>query len=150
MPDCVRAFASGSPVRIRNPAATRPWQHVLEPLCGYLLVAETMREAAEAARAWNFDPGADNVATVGDVVALVAEAWGGSPTWSADPGPHPHEAGLLAVDASQARQHLSWKPRLDLRQSVTWAVDWYKCQLAGEDVRLLIQNGIERYETEIA
>ena len=96
VPDCMRAFAQGKAVRVRNPHATRQWQHVLDSLCGYLLLAEALLAGSEAAQAWNFGPSTDNVASVGDVVHLLVAHWGGGASWNADPGPHPHEAGLLA------------------------------------------------------
>jgi CDP-glucose 4,6-dehydratase len=145
VPDCMRAFAQSETVRVRNPRATRPWQHVLDPLCGYLLLAETLLAGSEAAQAWNFGPSTDNIATVSDVVQLLVTHWGDGASWSADPGPHPHEAGLLAVDASQARHELDWRPRLDLCDAVRWTVDWYRRQRAGEDAAALIRAQIGDY-----
>ena len=151
VPDCIRAFAADQPVRIRNPAATRPWQHVLDPLAGYLLLAESLLSGPEAAqaqasRAWNFGPSIENVATVGEVVARLSQAWGGTATWSADPGPHPHEAGLLSVDASLARHELGWRPRLMLANAIETTVAWYRHQLAGRDPAALIHADIDHYE----
>lgn len=145
VPDCMRAFAQGKAVRVRNPHATRPWQHVLDPLCGYLLLAEALLAGSEAAQAWNFGPSTDNVASVGDVVHLLVAHWGGGASWNADPGPHPHEAGLLAVDASLARHELDWRPRLNLKDAVRWTADWYRRQLAGETAAALICAQIEGY-----
>jgi CDP-glucose 4,6-dehydratase len=147
VPDCLRAFGEGRSVRIRNPAATRPWQHVLDPLCGYLVLAERLLVDAEAARAWNFGPGPDEVRPVADVVRLVAEAWGGGADWSADPGDHPHEAGLLALDSSLARLRLGWRPRLPLAAALRQTVAWYKRRRAGADPYGLVLAEIEAYAT---
>lgn len=148
VPDCIRAFAEGQPVRIRNPAATRPWQHVLDPLCGYLILAERLLDGADVAQAWNFGPGVDDVRPVTDVVRLLAEAWGPGGAWITDPGDHPHEAGLLAVDASMARTRLGWRPRLPLRAALRQTAHWYKRQLADEDPHGLIIDDLERYGTD--
>ncbi len=145
IPDCIRAFAASQPVRIRNPAATRPWQHVLDPLAGYLLLAQSLLTGPESAKAWNFGPSLDNVATVGEVVARMTQSWGGTATWSADPGPHPHEAGLLSVDASLARHELGWKPRLMLVDAIETTVAWYRHQLQGQDPATLIHADIDHY-----
>ncbi len=145
VPDCIRAFAAGQPVRIRNPAATRPWQHVLDPLCGYLLLAERLLGEQDAAQAWNFGPGPDDVRPVADVVGHLAEAWGDGAAWAAAPGEHPHEAGLLAVDAALARARLGWRPRLPLAMALRQTAGWYKRQRAGEDPHRLILAEIAAY-----
>jgi CDP-glucose 4,6-dehydratase len=147
IPDCVRAFATGAPVQIRNTVATRPWQHVLEPLSGYLLLAERLwQDGPEVAEAWNFGPTIDDVRPVGWVVDQVVSRWGDGATWVAAEGQHPHEAGLLAVDASKARARLRWHPRLPLAEALSWTVEWYKRQLKGEAVDGLVGEQIERYE----
>ena len=145
VPDCIRAFAAGAPVRIRNPHATRPWQHVLDPLCGYLLLAESLFEDNQAAGPWNFGPGPDAIRPVSEVVRLLAEAWGDGARWTADAGPHPHEAGLLAVDAAKARARLDWRPRLTLDAALGQAAGWYRRHRAGADPRALIQAEIDAY-----
>ena len=145
VPDCLRAFAAGQPVRIRNPAATRPWQHVLDPVCGYLLLAEALLRGPDAACAWNFGPAPGDVRPVTDVVALLAEAWGDGAAWTLDAGAGPHEAGLLAVDAAQARARLGWRPGLDLPAALRWTVDWSKRRQQGVSARLLVLDDIERY-----
>ena len=145
VPDCVRAFAAGRLVSIRNPAATRPWQHVLDPLCGYLLLAESLLAGKPNAEAWNFGPGMDDVRPVTDVVRLLTEAWGDGAAWALDKDAHPHEAGLLAVDAAQARARLGWRPALSLAAGLSWTAAWYKKHLAGAPARHLILDDIERY-----
>ena len=147
VPDCIRAFANHEPVRIRNPDATRPWQHVLEPLCGYLLLAERLwQEGAPYARAWNFGPAAEDVEPVSAIVAGLAGFWGQGAAWQADPGPHPHEAGQLAVDSSRARKHLQWLPRLRLQDAVGWTGAWYRNHRAGEPAAQLVHSDIARYQ----
>ena len=146
-PDCVRAFAAGQTVAIRNPNATRPWQHVLEPLCGYMLLAERLcASGQDFASAWNFGPAMDDVQPVSKVVQRLAEAWGPEASWHVTEGPHPHEAGLLAVDASLARRRLGWTPRLDLGQALDWTGRWYKNAASGADAAGLVESDIERYE----
>ena len=147
VPDCVRAFAAGQTVQIRSPHATRPWQHVLEPLCGYLLLAERLWTAGQNfAEAWNFGPAMDDVQPVSTVVQLLAQAWGGDATWHISEGPHPHEAGFLAVDPSLARKRLGWRPRLQLESALEWTGRWYRQHAAGTDAARLVAADIERYE----
>lgn len=146
--DCVRAFARHEPIRLRNPRAVRPWQHVLESIWGYLLLAERLVvEPAAAAEAWNFGPFESSVRSVEDVVAAFAAAWGRDASWLADPGPHPHEAGTLLVDGAKARSRLGWRPRLAVDEAVAWTADWYRRSYAGEPAAALCEAQIERYET---
>lgn len=142
VPDCMRAFAASEVVRIRNPIATRPWQHVLDPLCGYLILAEHLLAGNKVAEAWNFGPGMEDVRPVTEVVGMLAEAWGRGAGWALDAGSHAHEAGLLAVDAARARARLNWRPRLPLPVALRRTVRWYQRQLAGEDARDLILEDI--------
>ncbi|HYZ63570.1 MAG TPA: CDP-glucose 4,6-dehydratase [Acetobacteraceae bacterium] len=143
IPDCVRAFAAGLPVRLRNPEATRPFQHVLDPLCGYLLVAERLQEDGAAAQAWNFGP--DGAPTVAELVRLFANHWGDGAAWTADDAPHPPESATLALDASLARDRLRWRPRLDLDTALRRTATWYKQHLAGACARTLIRDEIAAY-----
>lgn len=146
VPDCIRAFTAGRSVPIRRPRATRPWQHVLEPLCGYLLLAEDLyRRHDGAAQAWNFGPPAADIRPVAEVVALLAAAWGDGASWTLDPGPHPHEAGSLAVDAARAQAALGWRPRLGLATALEWTARWYKRAAAGEHPAALVAEDLERY-----
>ena len=146
IPDFVRALTAGRELVIRRPNATRPWQHVLEPLLGYLLLAERLFDG-EAEGAWNFGPDANDVRPVRWVVERLCEAWGDGARWRIDGGSHPHEAGLLALDASKARARLDWRPRLGLDDTVLWVCEWYKRQAAGEDARALTNEQIERYQS---
>ena len=147
VPDCMRAFASGRPVVLRRPAAVRPWQHVLEPLSGYLSLAERLSsEPRSFGEAWNFGPAIDDARPVAWVVDRLSTFWGDGARWEPDSGPHPHEAGVLQVDASKARARLGWTPRLSLEESLRWTVEWYKRLGAGEDAAALTLAQIERFE----
>lgn len=133
VPDAMRAFLAGETVRIRNPQAVRPWQHVLEPLSGYLAVAEALcgPEAADFAQSWNFGPGPEAEQTVGTVVSRLGALWGDGAVWSLDDGPHPHEAGWLALDSAKARRLLGWTPRWSLDQALEATVAWYRASRDG-------------------
>lgn len=147
VPDCVRAFGAGHPVPIRNAHATRPWQHVLEPLSGYLLLAERLfQDGARVAEAWNFGPSLEHVQPVSWVVRELVAQWGDDAKSISAPGDHPHEARLLAIDAGKARARLRWTPRLHLTEALKWTVDWYKRQRAGEPAGRLVGEQIDRYE----
>lgn len=147
VPDFVRSTLGGSPVRIRNPAAIRPWQHVLEPLYGYLLLAERLWADGDAyAGGWNFGPAEVDAAAVGTVISSLVSLWGASARWSADEGLHPHEASFLKLDSSKARSLLHWKPCLGLPTALAWTVDWYKSHAAQGDVLALCLSQIKRYE----
>ena len=132
VPDIVRAGLAGEPVLIRNPGSTRPWQHVLDALAGYLTVAARLLDGDRVAEAWNFGPDADGVADVREVARTVVEAWGpGHPDFLFGDGSGPREAGALALDSAKARARLGWRPRLDLRGAVGFTVDWYRAWAAG-------------------
>lgn len=152
VPDAIRAFCAGRPLELRNPAATRPWQHVLEPLSGYLQLAERATAGEpQWAGAWNFGPLDENVVTVGEVAARLAEAWGDGATWRAVGGSAdaPHEAGLLKLDTSMARTRLRWAPRWDLRRTIGESVAWYRAFQRGESaltLRDLMLTQIDAFE----
>lgn len=146
VPDFVRATLHGEPLRVRNPQATRPWQHVLEPLSGYLLLAERLwSDGAAFASAWNFGPDDCDARPVGVLADKLAMLWGQPASWAAAPGPHPHEAHFLKLDSSKARQQLGWRPRLGLDNALAWTVEWYQARAAGADVRALCLEQIEEY-----
>lgn len=148
VPDCIRAFIAGEPVQIRHPRATRPWQHVLEPLCGYLLLAEQLSTSGrEFARAWNFGPSVDDIQPVQQIVERLASAWGATATWRVAEGFHAHEATSLAVDSTLARLHLGWHPRLPLPDALTWTASWYKQYDSGMNARALVEADITRYDS---
>ncbi|MBN9420582.1 CDP-glucose 4,6-dehydratase [bacterium SCN 62-11] len=134
VPDCLRAFAQGQPVELRYPQAVRPWQHVLEPLSGYLLLAQ--REGFEGG--WNFGPkGDEGHAEVGQVVESLARLWGEGARAVLSTEKHPREAGLLRLDISKAQAELGWQPRWSLEQALAATVDWQKGFLAGTSAREL-------------
>lgn len=149
VPDCLAALSRGESVAIRNPRATRPWQHVLEPLSGYLLLAERLhREDGQGvAEAWNFGPEIGDVQPVSTVVDHLVRLWGGTSRWHLVEGAQPHEAGLLAVDAAKARARLGWQPRLRLGEALAWTVEWQCRHQAGEPAATLVLDHIKRYES---
>lgn len=150
VPDLLAAFAAGRPARIRSPEAVRPWQHVLEPLSGYLLLAERLWHG-ECAGAWNFGPDERDARPVAWVADRLCAAWGGGASWERDAEPGPHEAHLLRLDASRARARLGWAPRLRLAEALDWVVEWHRAWHRsgggdGGDVRATTEAQIERYE----
>jgi CDP-glucose 4,6-dehydratase len=134
LPDSVRAVESGELLRVRNPQAVRPWQHVLSPLSGYLQLAQELSEG-RAARAWNFGPREHDVRTVSWVVERLAELWDGALSWEVDERPNPPEAGHLALDSGDAERLLGWSPPSDLEQALELVVDWHRAQQEGADMR---------------
>jgi CDP-glucose 4,6-dehydratase len=147
VPDCMRGFAKRQSVAIRNPGALRPWQHVLEPLCGYLLLTEALcREPARFAQAWNFGPSPEMLQPVRYLVERLSQAWGGG-TWHVAEGAHPHEAAMLAVDSARAAESLAWRQRLDLDTALDWTGRFYRGLSEGADAARLMTAEIERYES---
>ena len=129
VPDAIRAFSTGRTLEIRNPDAVRPWQHVLEPLTGYLLLAQALTtDPARFARGWNFGPAPADMASVRDVIGLLGRHWGVTQPWAAQPGDHPHEAAMLTLDSSAAADLLGWRPRLTLDQALALTADWYRAE----------------------
>lgn len=146
IPDCIRALYRGETITLRNPGATRPWQHVLEPVSGYLSLAEALYGDAERFDdAWNFGPDPAPVFTVQQVVALAVKNWG-SGRCEAVGGKTHHEAGLLALDISKARQKLAWAPTWDTPQAISETVKWYREAGSMDSYELCIQQ-IEAFET---
>lgn len=146
IPDLMRCFASGQSVAIRNPHATRPWQHVLEPLRGYLLLAEKLFEAGGIfSGPWNFGPRREDSRPVEWIAEKMAEAWGGGAAWVVDDGSHPHEAAVLTLDCSKAAESLHWIPLLALPEALSMTLDWYRCYFRGEDVREKCLRQISEY-----
>lgn len=127
VPDCVRALKAGRPIDVRNPRAVRPWQFVLEPLYGYLLLASSMlRSPGEFTGAWNFGPDFESAVPVGTVVDKVVRLWGSGEWADRSGGDAPHEAGLLSLDCTKAKALLGWKPRLSLDEALDWTLAWYR------------------------
>jgi len=147
VPDFVRAMTSGTGFEIRNPTATRPWQHVLEPISGYLTLAEKLcAEGAGVAEAWNFGPDPADCRPVSYLAERMTGLWSNGAGWSPQPGRHPHEAHFLMVDSTKARARLGWRPRLGLDRALDWTVDWYRRAQGGEDAWALMEEQIRRYE----
>ncbi len=154
VPDLIRAFAAGQPVLVRNPQHIRPWQHVLDPLAGYLMLCERLFDSPGFSEAWNFGP----ITSGWDVpVALMVEkaaaVWGGGASWQntddSSPleasGRYPTERRALRLDATKAVQRLGWHPRLDLETSVRWTIEWYQRLNEGRSARKLTLDQIETY-----
>jgi CDP-glucose 4,6-dehydratase len=147
IPDLMRAFLAGQPCLIRNPSAIRPWQFVLEPLRGYLMLAERLTEdASRFASAWNFGPADTDAQPVSWIADELARTWGKDASWSQDAGTHPHEAHSLKLDASKSRACLGWHPVLPLKPALNWVVEWYRTFQQGGDLQRLTRKQIERYE----
>jgi CDP-glucose 4,6-dehydratase len=135
LPDLVRAALEGETLRIRNPSSVRPWQHVVNPLGGYLLLAQALWASHQNAEGWNFGPPDDDARPVEWVVERMREKWGGRPRWAPDPGPHPHEAHYLKLDSSRARERLGWRPTVGLDAALESIVRWYERFDAGAEMR---------------
>ena len=150
VPDMVRAFRQGQPVLIRNPQAVRPWQHVLEPLRGYLMLAERLFQNRETfAEAWNFGPDSNCHQPVQSVVKKLCALWSSSARWEQDPAGHPHEAQALRLDNTRAREHLRWQPALELDAALRMTADWYKEWEPGRNMRALTETQIRSYEEAV-
>ena len=146
IPDCVRALAAGKPVSLRYPDAVRPWQHVLEPLCGYLMLAETLAAAPESApRAVNFGPDAASFCRVRDVVDAFSARFGGGPGWERDATAHAAESQTLTLSSWLAERALGWRPRLGIAEALAWTADWYRAHAAKEDMVKFSEAQIARY-----
>lgn len=146
IPDCIRALEAGRPIDIRSPKAVRPWEHVLEPLSGYLMLAEKMwNHPTGYCEGWNFGPEADSVSTVWDVATALTKSYGcGELNDVSDPDAL-HEAGLLMLNISKAKTRLGWKPRMNMQQCIDLTADWYK-RYRDEDVYRLCVEEIKKYE----
>jgi CDP-glucose 4,6-dehydratase len=150
IPDLIRAFASGRPCPIRSPNAIRPWQHVLEPLRGYLLLAERLVERGSSfASPWNFGPAEEDARPVSWIADRLVEAWGGDAAWVRDPASHPPETRVLRLDATKAAG-LGWWPALPLTEGLRGIVAWYKGWIQGEPAARLTLAQIESYEQLLA
>src|ERR1700722_18748854 len=146
IPDCVRALKSGQSVNLRYPDAIRPWQHVLEPLSGYLALAEALVTAPKKTpRAVNFGPDPASFCTVREVVDAFGARFGGKPGWVRDPSPQPPEAQVLTLSSELAGRALGWHPRLDIRESLSWTADWYLAHSAGENMAAFSKAQVARY-----
>jgi CDP-glucose 4,6-dehydratase len=151
VPDILRAFEQARPVSIRNPGSIRPWQHVIEPLCGYLTLAERLRrDGAAHAEGWNFGPKDDDARPVQWIVGRLAGIWGEGAGWTADDGPHPHEAHYLKLDISKARTKLGWQPRWDLGEALVRVVEWHRAWRGGADMKATTLQQLAVYQAAAA
>lgn len=149
LPDCIRAAKRGEAIRVRNPASVRPYQHVLEPLSAYLLIARAQCETPEKAGAYNVGPGAEDCLTTGELAQLFCRCWGGQARWTAVSDGGPHEAGLLRLDCAKIRSALGWAPRWDAETAVEKTVSWTKAVLSGQDAGEATQAQIREYFAQL-
>lgn len=150
LPDVLRCWERDERLLLRYPQATRPWQHVLEPLHGYLGLAQALVQHGDAvAEAWNFGPDADAVASVADVVGRLAAQWPGQAGWDASTLPAPHEAGMLALDSSKARHRLGWRPRWSLDEALSRTLAWHRAWRHGDDMSAFTRAQIAAFQKEI-
>jgi CDP-glucose 4,6-dehydratase len=148
IPDCVRAMGAGTSVALRYPSAVRPWQHVLEPLDGYLELAEALvRLPANAPRAVNFGPDAASFRAVREVVDGFSARFGGKPGWNQDSSEHPVEARALTLSSALAERALGWRPCLEIDEALAWTADWYRAYATKENMVSFSLAQIARYET---
>ncbi len=148
IPDILRALEKSQPVVIRNPHATRPWQHVLEPLSGYLMLAERLYTDEQMfSEGWNFGPHEDDARPVQWIVEHLVDAWGGGATWQLDSGVHPHEANYLKLDISKSKNKLGWQPRWSLATALFQITDWHHHWLAKCNVQSKCLQQIEEFQS---
>jgi CDP-glucose 4,6-dehydratase len=146
VPDILRALEKRESVLIRNPFAIRPWQHVLEPVSGYLLLAERLFLQGQLdAEGWNFGPLDEDARPVQWIVEHLCNNWGGDASWTLQPGDHPHEANFLKLDISKARQRLHWAPRWSLETALKHITEWHQAWLKGHDMRAVCLTQINQY-----
>ncbi len=147
--DCVAALGAGRPIGVRNPLATRPWQHVLEPLSGYLMLGERLLAGAEVAEGWNFGPDPDNIRNVGELVDQFLAEWGSGSAAEQSEANAPKEAFSLSLNIDKVRERLGWRPVWDFERTVAETAAWYKAWLAGGGpIRDLCAGQIDRYERD--
>jgi CDP-glucose 4,6-dehydratase len=147
IPDMVRAVTAGKPVLIRRPASIRPWQHVLEPLSGYLVLAEQLYKNGEATSgAYNFGPNDQDAKPVQWVVEKLTSLWGQGASWQADDSIHPHEAHYLKLDCSKAKAVLGWRPRLALIDALDYVAQWHKAHAAGRNMAAFSRDQIAKFQ----
>jgi CDP-glucose 4,6-dehydratase len=147
VPDIMRAALAGEEARIRNPNSIRPWQHVLNPLSGYLVLAQALWDSAEHAGGWNFGPAEDDARPVGWVVERLEELWPDELRSCIDGGPHPHEARYLKLDSTRARTRLGWRHLVDLEAALLSIVEWYRAFEKERDMREFTLAQIETFQS---
>ncbi|HEX2523845.1 MAG TPA: CDP-glucose 4,6-dehydratase, partial [Terriglobia bacterium] len=146
VPDILQSLVNGEPVILRNPQAIRPWQHVLEPLSGYLTLAERLYEDGPSyGEGWNFGPFDSGIQPVSWVVDQLVSLWGSDLSWKQDEAYQPHEDRYLMLDCAKARHRLGWEPVLEIKTALRWTVEWMKALKAGADMRRVSQSQISRF-----
>ncbi|NJA89182.1 CDP-glucose 4,6-dehydratase [Rhodocyclus tenuis] len=145
VPDLLRAYAAGETARLRHPGSIRPWQHVLEPLSGYLTLAERLYDNRIDERAWNFGPPLADCISVGDIADLLASYWPTPAAWQVVPSELPHEAGVLMLDASLAQKKLQWRPRWPLSEALRRTAEWHLAWMEGQDMYAISTGQIDAY-----
>lgn len=146
IPDAIKAFERGEPVVIRNPLATRPWQHVLEPLSGYLILAESLYlEGKQFAEAWNFGPEDKDCKSVEWILNQLVTEWGGDASWKLNENPQPHEARFLKLDCSKAKEGLNWYPKWEIKEVIHKIFSWQVHFNSGHDMQEYTLKEIETY-----
>ena len=149
IPDIVRAFEANKVVQIRYPGAIRPWQHVMEPLAGYLLLAERVfTSGSQYASAWNFGPSIEDTQPVSALVERLSQKFGPQASWEVDGGEHPHEARFLKLDISKAVSDLGYRPRISLDTALDWTAEWYRAHFDGQNMLDVTQRQIEDFSRE--
>jgi len=144
----MKALLKNLPAVIRYPHAIRPWQHVLEPLRGYLILAEQMWvDGTKFAEAWNFGPNDEDAKPVSWIADYMTKLWGPHASWELDPTEHPPEATYLKLDCSKAKRQLGWSPKLHLSEALEWTVEWYKGFGQGKNMSQMTEDQISRYES---
>lgn len=149
IPDLLASFSANRPAQLRQPHAVRPWQHVLEPLAGYLTLAERLVTEPSLAGAWNFGPNDTDCLSTGQLADQLATLWGDYASWQAETSTFPHEAGLLRLDSSQARQQLGWKPRWSLNAALSATISWHKIWLSTANMRNATLNQINEFSSHV-
>jgi CDP-glucose 4,6-dehydratase len=145
IPDLMRGVLGGRKTLIRNPDAVRPWQHVLNPLSGYLVLAQRIWDSHDCAEGWNFGPEERDTLPVRNVIARLSELWGDEIPWEQDPGDHPHETHALRLDSSKARERLGWESGWDLDAALVSIAEWYRGYRDGTDPRELVIRQIAAF-----
>ena len=149
VPDLIRSFAKKETALIRHPNAYRPWQHVLDLLQGYLMLAEKLyEENLSFAEAWNFGPSEDNVRPVSWIADTLVELWGADAAWQHEAAAPLHEAKILKLDSNKSRDLLKWAPKLGIKESLEATVDWYRAHVNQEEMEIFTQSQIQRYENQ--
>ena len=149
IPDLIRGFQAGQPVLIRRPHAIRPWQHVLDPLHGYMLLAEKLlARDVRFAPSFNFGPADKDAWPVGRLATQLAELWGEGASWRVESTADLHETHSLRLDASRAREELGWRPRLPIETALEWTMEWYRCAHKGADMQQETLAQIAEFEKQ--